>query len=131
MKYLSLAFPNRKCTFCVEYDKKRFDCIVLTSPGRNVPLAFETDRLACFLYRIGTKKRFISLRRNFDYSFEGDCSKLVIVTPTPKDVLIIEEDKERRIFNADLLWNYVVYDGDAFVGSLDRKCLGRADVDRL
>ena len=126
--YRSLLSTKYKCRFSLEYKDKRFECIVLTSPRYRVPIYFNSDVDAAYCYRIGTKKHNITLWRNFDYSIDADGAKIVIVEPTPKDVLISDGYKERRVFNADKLWDYVMYDGDAFIGSADRECLGRTEI---
>ena len=34
--------------------------------------------------------------------------------------------KEKRLYNSDKLWNYVVYEAEAFLGALDRGSLGKS-----
>ena len=125
--YRSLVSVKKQCTFTLEYDDEKFTCLVVTSPRFRVPICFESDAEAFFRYRLGTPRHNITLRRGFSYAFDGEGVKIIIVTPTPKDVLICDEDKERRLFNADKLWDFVIYDADAFIGSADRKCLGRGE----
>ncbi len=125
--YKSLVSLKKQCTFTLEYGGKRFNCLVISSPRYKVPICFESESEAFLRYRIGTGRHNITLRRCFSYDFEGEGAKIIIVAPTPKDVLICDGEKERRLFNADRLWDAVIYDADAFVGSADRQCLGRGE----
>ena len=130
--YRSLIFLKYKCRFSLEYKDKRYECVVLSSPRYRVPIYFNSETEAAYCYRLGTKRHNITLWRNFDYSIEDaeDSAKIIIISPTPKDVLISDGFKERRIFNADRLWDYVLYDADAFIGAADRECLGRSEIFR-
>ena len=51
----------------------------------------------------------------------------MIINPTPKYAYLVDVDsgKEKRIYNADLVWNFVAYEAEAFIGALDRDCLGK------
>ena len=126
--YKSLVSLKKQCTFTLEYGEKKFNCLVISSPRFRVPICFESESEAFFRYRIGSPKHNITLRRGFSYTFDGEGARIIIVAPTPKDVLICDGEKERRLFNADLLWGAVIYDADAFVGSADRQCLGRGET---
>lgn len=128
--YRSLIFGKKKCRFTLEYKHYKFNCLVLSTPKYSVPICFDEPDRGYYRYRLGTKRHNITLRRQFDYSLDGDGIKILIINPTPKHALICDEKKERRLFNADKIWDYVIYEAEAFVNSADRQVLGRFDTDR-
>lgn len=67
------------------------------------------------------------MQRHFEYSAPGENRKLMIINPTPKYAFICdpEFEKEKRLYNSDKLWNFVVYEAEAFLGATDRGSLGK------
>lgn len=128
--YRSLIFGKHKCRFTLEYKHYKFNCLVLATPRYSVPICLDEPERGYYRYRLGTKRHNITLRRHFDYSLDGEGIKILIINPTPKHALICDDKKERRLFNADKIWDFVIYEADAFVNSADRQCLGRFDSDR-
>ena len=131
--YRSLLSPKCVCSFIMKRGRDTYSCVLFTSPRYRVPLCFESSRLAYYRRRIGTKAHNITLQTRFEYSF-ADIDKvrnIVIVDPPVKDVLIQDGDKERRLFNADSLWDMVIYEADAFLGAAERECLGKSEVIRI
>ena len=125
--YASLFSAKTKCHFTIVGKEKRFDCIVIGNPRYRVPVCFTTERDGYFRHRLGTKKHNITLQTKFDYSLPGDNRKILIISPSAKDAFVCEDGKEKRLFNADKLWNCVAYEADAFIAALERDCLGRYD----
>ena len=68
------------------------------------------------------------MQRHFEFSVPGDNRKIMIINPTPKHAYICDPEckKEKRLYNSDKLWNYVVYEAEAFLGALDRGSLGKS-----
>ena len=128
--YISLITSRKKCRFTLEYKHFKFNCLVLSTPRYAVPICFDEPERGYYRYRLGTKRHNITLRRHFDYSLDGEGTKILIINPTPKHALICDEKKERRLFNADKIWDFVIYEAEAFVNSADRQVLGRFDTDR-
>ena len=105
--------------------KETFSCAVLGNVFKNADVCFTSESSGYYRYRIGTNKHNISLHSSFNYSFDNEYKKIVVIAPTPKNVLICDMNKEKRVFNAEKMWNSVAYDKDAFLGAIDRECLGK------
>ena len=121
----SIISRRYKCTFTLIRDKERYDCLVIGHPSFRVPVCFTSDGRGYYRHRIGTPKRNITLESKFDYSFDSEGKKLLIISPTPKHAFIYEYGKEKRLFTADKLWDCVVYEAEGFIGAIERDCLGR------
>ena len=121
----SLISGRYKCTFSLTRDEEKYDCLVIGNPRYRVPVCFTSSTEGHYRHRIGTPRRNVTFETKFDYSFEGDGKKLLIIAPTPKHAFICEDGKEKRLFTADKLWDAVVYEAEGFIGSLERDCLGR------
>lgn len=125
--YVSLLSKSKQCSFTVTYNKTDFDCVVLGHIFYSIPVCFTADGEGFFRYRLGTKRHNITLEHRFEYSANENATKILIISPSPKHALIIDRDKEKRLFNAEKLWSFVIYEDEAFAGTLDRMCLGRYD----
>ncbi len=123
----SFVFGKRRCTFTLVRKNEKYDCLVIGNPRYRVPVCFISESRGYYRHRLGTKKHNITLESRFEYSIPGDGRKILIISPTPKHAFICDGDKDRRIFTADKLWDFVVYEADGFVGALERDCLGRYD----
>ncbi len=125
--YKSLFSRKKLCTFTIKDKKKTFDCLIIGHIMRGTPICFTSESEGYYRYRIGTKRHNITMQKHFTYSAEGDGRKIMIINPTPKYAYLAdpESDKEKRIYNADLVWKFVAYEAEAFIGALDRDCLGK------
>ena len=125
--YSSLFNVKKQCSFTVKNKKTTYNCLIIGHLFRSVPICFTSDSEGFFRYRLGTKRHNITMQKHFAFSLDGEGIKIMIINPTPKHAYILDVDteKEKRLFNADKLWNYVVYEADAFIGALDRDCLGK------
>ena len=121
----SLITRKRKCTFSLIRGKEIYDCLVIGHPRYRVPVCFTSETKGHYRHRIGTPKHNITFETKFDYSLDSQNKKLLIIAPTPKHAYICDGGKEKRLFTADKLWDFVVYESDGFIGSLERDCLGR------
>lgn len=121
----SVISRRYKCTFTLVRKEEKYDCLVIGNPRYGVPVCFTSATKGHYRHRLGTPRRNITLETKFDYSFDGDGKKLLIISPTPKHAFICEDGKEKRLFTADKLWDCVVYEAEGFIGSIERDCLGR------
>ena len=126
-KSISLVTRRKKCTFSLIRGSEIYDCLVIGHPRYRVPVCFTSATKGHYRHRIGTPKHNITLETKFDYSLDSENKKILIIAPTPKHAFICEDGKEKRLFTADKLWDFVVYESDGFIGSLERDCLGRYD----
>lgn len=128
---LSLVSKKLRCSFSLVRENERYDCLVIGNPRYRVPVCFTSESKGHYRHRIGTPKHNITLESKFDYSLNSDNKKILIISPTPKHAFITEGDKEKRLFTADKLWDFVLYESDGFVGALERDCLGRYDSNKF
>ena len=127
---LSFISKKRKCTFSLLRGDEIYDCLIIGNPRYRVPVCFTSENKGHYRHRLGFPKHNITLESKFDYSLEGNNKKILIISPTPKHAFVTDGDKEKRLFTADKLWDFVLYESDGFVGALDRDCLGRYDSNR-
>ena len=125
--YASLFNLKKQCSFTVTNKKTTYDCVVLGHLLKSVPICFTSDSEGYFRYRLGTKRHNVTMQKHFEFFKKGSGVKILIINPTPKYAYICdtESDNEKRLFNADKLWDYVAYEAEAFIGALDRDCLGK------
>lgn len=127
---LSLISKKKKCTFSLTRENEKYDCLMIGNPRYVVPVCFISSTRGYYRHRLGFPRHNITLESKFDYSLDTENRKILIISPTPKHAFICEDGKEKRLFTADKLWDFVVYESDGFVGSLERDCLGRYDSNR-
>jgi len=125
--YKSLMSRKKLCTFTIKNKKNTFDCLIIGHILRGTPICFTSECEGYYRYRLGTKRHNVTLQKHFIYSAPGDGRKIMIINPTPKYAYLVdtETDKEKRIYNADLVWDFVAYEAEAFIGALDRDVLGK------
>jgi hypothetical protein len=123
--YVSLLNYKRSCSFTLQIKDELFTCALLGAISRSVPVCFKSESSAYYRYRLGTKKHNVTLMKEFEYSKDAVGRKIVVICPTPKEVLLCDGNKEKRLFNAEKMWDSVVYEADAFLAAIDRECLGR------
>lgn len=125
--YSSLFSRKKKCYFSIKTKQGSFDCLVIGNIRRAVPICFTSDTEGYYRHRIGTQRHNITMQRHFDYSIPGESRKIMIINPTPKYAYICDPEckKEKRLYNSDKLWNFVVYEAEAFLGAIDRGSLGK------
>ncbi len=123
---LSFLSKKRKCTFSLVRKNERYDCIVIGNPRYAVPVCFTSAASGHYRHRLGTPKHNITLESKFDYSLESDNKKIIIISPTPKHAFVTEDGKEKRLFTADKLWDFTLYEADGFIGAIERDVLSRS-----
>ncbi len=126
--YASLFSRKKSCTFTMKRGRSTFDCLIIGHIRRSVPICFTSDHEGYYRHRIGTRKHNITMEKHFEYSAPGDGKKIMIIHPTPKYAYLCDPQfkKEKRVYNADCVWSFVAYEDEAFIGAVDRDCLGRS-----
>jgi hypothetical protein len=128
--YRSVLSRHSKFSFNLNIKGKSFSCLVIGGKNRRVPVCFFANGDGCFRYRLGTTMHHVTLSLKFDYSIDGSGAKILILDPTPRRALVCDKTKEKVLFNADRLWDYVVYEAEAFIKALERGNVGRYDIER-
>ncbi len=123
--YRSFATSKNQCSFSLELDGKCFDCIVISTLWKLVPLVFTSPTNAHFLHKFGTKDHGFEIKHTIDFYHTDIGEKIIIVDPSPKKVFVSENNKTKRLYSADRIWKTAFHDSDSFIGCMDRKCLDR------
>ncbi|MBQ9069798.1 MAG: hypothetical protein IJY23_00420 [Clostridia bacterium] len=113
------------CTFDLALEETTYNCLVISTSKRSVPLIFTSPTSAYFEHKLGTDDHHISVNRNIDFFLHGDGIKIIVVLPSPKHVYVTDGIKRKRISQADKIWDYTVHDDVSFLGAMDRKSLHR------
>ena len=148
--YASLFKPTSECNFTLKRDGKVYSCRFVGSYLHRAPMYFISDKHAYYLHRFGTKNHHFDVMREFEYNFDGEGEKIIILNPVPKrayatmstyvdnswydddklaSVMTVKDKKVRdgaRILEpGDRIWGYGIYNTSSFIGAIDRACLGR------
>ena len=148
--YASLFKPMNECNFTLKRDGKIYSCRFVGSYLHRAPMYFISDKHAYYLHRFGTKNHHFDIMREFEYNFEGEGEKIIILNPVPKrayatmstyvdnswydddklaSVMTVKDKKARdgaRVLEpGDKIWGYGIYNTTSFIGAIDRRCLGR------
>lgn len=151
--YASLFKKSKECNFTLKKDGKTFSCHFVGSPFQRVPLFFVSSTTAYYMHRLGTKNHHLTFLSVFEYDFEGEGDKIIILNPVPKRSFVsMDEQLEgaeyneycdtgrlssvlrrhskeakstREIVPGDKIWGYAIYNTTSFISAVDRKCLGR------
>ena len=111
--------------FDLSYKGKEFNCLIINSRRKRVPLIFTSATNAYFEYRLGTSEHHISIHRQIDFFLHGNGARIIIINPSPKHVFVTDGIKMKRLSSADRIWNHTVHDDVSFLGAMDRKCLDK------
>ena len=151
--YASLFKKGKECNFTLKKDGKTFSCHFVGSPWQRSPLFFISATTAYYMRRIGTKNHHVTSMSVFEYDFEGEGDKIIIVNPVPKRTFVAMDDllegaeyseycdtgtlssvlrrhstevkSTREIVPGDKIFGYAIYNTSSFISAIDRKCLGR------
>lgn len=112
--------------FRVESNGKEYSCKFLSAPRPQIPLRIHSSGACEFLYiaRIFNIELFRHTKR-YEFDYESECPKLLIIQPRPKRVLGIHLGKAWEMDNGDRIGSYRVYTAGSFLNNLERDCLDK------
>ncbi len=90
--YASLFKTKNECNFTLKKDNKVFSCHFIGSFWERAPLFFVSSSIAYYLHRIGTKNHHITFLSTFNYDFEGEGDKILIINPIPRRMYVAEDE---------------------------------------
>ncbi len=128
VKWHSDNANKRVFKFDLTLGEKEFNCLVIATKRKGVPLIFTSATNAYFEHRLGTREHHISINRQIDFFLHGNGTKIIIVNPSPKYVFVTDGLKMQKVSSSDRIWNHTVHDNVSFLGSMDRKCLDKYSV---
>ena len=117
------------CDILLTKGEDRYSIRIARTRGHRTPMYF-TERDAYFLYKIGTKNHFRSIESHFDYTFDAEGERIILLPDVPRYLFVKEREMQKKLFPGDRIWGYIIYEPKSLLGNLDRDCLGRANNDR-
>lgn len=125
--YLSVFKKTRGASFTVTVNQKSYQCKLISGKRKGVPIIFSDQGFLLFrrIIRIG-KSELFSIYSKYDYSFESDTKKCLIITCIPANCYFKDSSGHMyKIDTGEKIGEYTVYSADGFLGALDRDCLDR------
>ena len=129
----SLTNPSDpRPSFVLEREGKRFVCKLVPTLRRGTHLYLTSSSEGYFRHRLGTKKHHITFRHYIRFPMsDGDLPengiKLIIVNPIPKNLFLEEYGQTKIVTPGERAWDALIYDGESFLGCLERYCLGKVN----
>ena len=123
--YKSVLFDQEGFNFTVEKNGKKYDCKFVSTifPGSPLALADSGAGIKHFLIRF-IKIQISSYKKEFNFSFESENRKILLLVPTPKKVLVtVKNSKLTEADAGEKLGDYTLYNATTFLNALDRDCV--------
>ncbi len=126
-RYRSATGIYKGESFSVYIGDRRFSCKLIGCPKKYMPLFIFPGGCGAFLKIVRFLR--VELKRsqiNFNFGYEAEGKKVLIINPTPKFVYTAFMDKVIEVENADIIGGYEIYTATAFLNALERDCI---DID--
>ncbi len=123
--YLSIFKKMPGISFTITAHQKSYQCKLISGKRKNVPIIFSDQGFLVFrrMIRIG-KSELFSIYSKYDYSFESDLKKCLIITCIPANCYFKDSTGHmRKIDTGEKIGEYTVYSSAGFLGGLERDCL--------
>ena len=123
--YLSVFFWHPGSDFSVEKDGNKFECKLIAGVFPGAQTVFSDKGKGHHRHIIQLLRfKIFEFRTDFDFSFESDAKKILILSPTPKKIYVsIQGSPVRPADTGEKVGEYTVYNTTGFLGALDRNCL--------
>ena len=121
------SFFGNECkeSFRIKTDDREFECTLISTVDRLVPLVFTSPTDAQFTRRLGTKRRHIDINHPISFFPAGEGEQILIINPSVKFVFVTDGVQMREIEMAQRLWNFTLYRDFEFIGALERGHIGK------
>ena len=123
--YKSFFGSECKESFRIKTDDREFECTLISTVDRLVPLVFTSPTDAQFTRRLGTKRRHIDINHPISFFPAGEGEQILIINPSVKFVFVTDGVEMREIEMAQRLWNFTLYRDFEFIGALERGHIGK------
>ena len=122
-----LTAAESKPSFVLRKGDKLYVCKLIPTLRRATYLYLTSKSTGYFRHRFGTKNHHFTLNHHISFPMGDGISgtEILIVNPIPKHLFAEEFGTSKEIVAGERLWGCVVYDGQTFLGCLDRDCLDR------
>lgn len=123
--YKSFFGSECKESFRIRMGEREFECTLISTVDRLVPLVFTSPTDAQFTRRLGTKRRHIDINHPISFFPAGDGEQILIINPTVKFIFVTDGIEMRELEGAQRLWSFTVYRDFEFLGALERGHIGK------
>ncbi len=123
--YKSFFKSECKESFRIKMGEGEFECTLISTVDRLVPLVFTSPTDAQFTRRLGTKRRHIDINHPISFYPGGDGEQILIINPSVKFIFVTDGVEMRELEGAERLWNFTVYRDFEFIGALERGHIGK------
>ena len=124
--YRSLFFVTDEESFRVSLGERQYSCKLIAGLKRGVPLIVHEDGTLSFLHRLRIRGGTL-----FQYEvqhhcvYDADCSKILIVNPTPKKLYTMSAGNMIEIDNGFTVGGYKVFTASGFLRAVEMDTLHR------
>lgn len=113
-------------SFDVSLGEKRYSCKLISALNSKIPLEFYPEGYCKFIHSIRLLKTEVyQYSRTYEFGYEADCKKILVVNPTPKTLMQVISGRRSIIDNGEVVGKYKIYTGTAFLNALERDCLDK------
>ena len=141
--YASLFVEHDGANFTVKANGKTYSCKLLCGLHYGDPMHFEEAGKGVIIRHLSLRFRILAgapfsrggyiwqkvpedimqYHSYFQYSFEGEGTKVLIVCPTPHSIYATASDTMRPLDVNDKIYGYTLMTGSAFINALDRDAI--------
>lgn len=126
LPYRSIFQITDRESFSVTVNGKRYACKLIGSVKRNAPTVLRSHGRGSFLHPFRFARiTFFTRVTRFEFGFESEDQKILIVNPVPKKIYRSENGRNVLLDNGDVVDGYKVYTATGFLGALDRGSIDR------
>ncbi len=126
LPYRSIFQTTDHESFAVTVNGKRYACKLIGSTKRGAPMGiFRGGKGAIVNHFRFARITFFTRMTQFEFGFESEDQKILIVNPVPKKIYRSENGRNVPLDNGDVVDGYKVYTATGFLGALDRGSIDR------
>ena len=96
--YKSFFGSECKESFRIRMGEREFECTLISTVDRLVPLVFTSPTDAQFTRRLGTKRRHIDINHPISFFPAGDGEQILIINPTVKFIFVTDGIEMRGLY---------------------------------
>ena len=124
--YRSLLRLGDEVNFTVWHGEKTYHCKLFSALRRHTPLYFSERGVVQCLHSFRFRRvEYFRYTTQFDFSFEGEGQKLLIVNPVPKEIFAGDTAFFRLIDTGEHVGDYTVFTASGLLGAISRDVVDR------
>lgn len=124
--YRSLVRLGDEVNFVIRHGEKTYHCKLFATLKRHTPLYFSERGIVQRLFSLRFRRvEYFRYTSQFDFSFEADGVKVLIVNPVPKEIFAGDTSFNRLIDTGETIGSYKVFTASGFLGALARDVVDR------